>query len=367
MHRLITKWRTQAAIQTFDGKCRSSFSLVLIANALQSSVVCRELENNYTRARRQDAVFLCSHKCRKGPFPNQTYQRCEMVDAARATSAAPTFFDPVRIWKKILVDGGYGGTNNPSRDAWSHYTKLKEIVKTDQVRWVNIGTGTSRGHSVPTKREWKDLLLPRYIQNIMHTIRDLEKIATDSEDTGDAMHLISEMDKSQLEFYRFSATNGIHAIALDDYTMIDNKKLERLTKEYLDDPAVEKELRALARSLADDHREKTKARRATLEIEVPHLTSKALSIRPLVTGQPPEGLDLPVPGTGVPSMAGASEITAESSDANGTPQSKNPVLDDSVSIVPDRTDNTGVGDQFKTPESTATEFSPPTRSSTAPA
>ena len=296
----------------------------------------------------------------------QTYPRCEMADAARATSAAPTFFDPARILKKILVDGGYGETNNPSQDAWVHYTVLKEILETDRTRWVNIGTGTSNDQPLQYKRGWKDLLLPRYLQNVMHTIRDLEKIATDSERTGKFMHEMSKMNKSKLDFYRFSATNGVHAIALDDYQMIDNKELERLTKEYLDDPKVEDELRNLASSLAEDYAEKTRSQTAASEMELHH-APEASSIRQLVTGRQSENLDLLSPGTGVPSMTGASEMTAESSNANETPRSKNAVLDGPVSVVVAlQTDQTGVGDQFKTPQSTATEFRPPTRSSTAP-
>jgi hypothetical protein len=289
-----------------------------------------------------------------------------MADAARATSAAPTFFDPARILKKILVDGGYGETNNPSHDAWVHYTVLEEILETDRTRWVNIGTGTSNDQPVQYKRGWKEVLLPSYIQNVMHTIRDLEKIATDSERTGKFMHEMSKMNKSKLDFYRFSATNGVHAIALDDYRTIDNKVLERLTKEYLDHPKVEEELRNLASSLAEDYAEKRGTKTVTLDMEG-HLAPKASSIRQLITGQQPENLDLLSPGTGVPSMAGASEITAESSIANETPRSKNAVLEGPVPMVALQTDQTGVGDQFKTPEATATEFGPPTRSSTAPA
>jgi hypothetical protein len=310
---------------------------------LHSSVVCRELENNYTRARRGDAVFLCSHKCRK--LPSQAYQECEMADSARATSAAPTYFDPVRIMKKILVDGGYGLTNNPSQDAWQHYTEQKEISHTDRVRWVNIGTGTSNGHPTASKQSWKNYLLPNYIQNIMHTIRDLEKIATDSENTGVSMRLISDMDRTQLDFQRFSATNGVHAIALDDYLTIDNKKLERLTMDYLSQPKVEEGLRRLARSLADDYIEKRRLRVAQPAIQESQLE----------------------PGTAVPSMAGASVNTAESSNANETPRSKNAVLDTSMPVVVAlQSDSTGVGDQFKIPKLTDAEFRPPTRSSTAP-
>jgi hypothetical protein len=333
---------------------------------LHSSVVCRELENNYTRARRGDAVFLCSHQCRRPPSPSQAYQECEMADSARATSAAPTYFDPVRIMKKILIDGGYGLTNNPSQDAWQHYTELKEISHTDRVRWVNIGTGTSNGLTIPSKQSWKNYLLPNYIQNIMHTIRDLEKIATDSEKTGVAMRLISDMDRTQLDFQRFSATNGVHAIALDDYLTIDNKILESLTTDYLNQPQVEAGLRGLARSLADDYIEKRRLRVAQSAIQEPRPDAKPSSIRHLLTGEVPGMVDLLAPGTAVPSMAGASVNTAESSNANETPRSRNAMLDTSMPVVALQSDSTGVGDQFKTPKVTDHEFRPPTRSSTAP-
>ena len=292
-----------------------------------------------------------------------------MADAGRATSAAPTFFDPVRIMKKILVDGGYGETNNPSQDAWRHYNEVKEILRGDRVRWVNIGTGTSNDEAVPPKREWKDLLLPNYVQNIMHTIRDLEKIATDSEKTGVSMQLISNMDRSQLDFTRFSATNGVHAIALDDYRTIENKELERLTKEYLDDHEVADGLRALARSLANDYEEKMGLGRSTLGLQDPHLAPAASSNGQLGTVQQPEAVDFLSPTAAVPSMGGTSEITAGTSSANETPKSKNAVLDSSMPLIALYTDSTGVGDQFKhqNEELSMTEFGPPTRSFTAPA
>ena len=287
-----------------------------------------------------------------------------MADACLATAAAPTFFDPVRILEKILVDGGYGETNNPSRDAWQHYTELKEICHTDRVRWINIGTGTFNGQAPPSKREWKDLFLPRYVQNIMHTIRDLEKIATDSENIGVSMRLISDMDRSQLDFYRFSATNGVHTIALDDYLTIDNKELERLTMEYLSEPKVEEELRTLARSLADDYMEKTQPSKV---VQDSLLVPEPSSIRQLVTGGEPDDPDYLPPGTGVPSMAGVSEATAESSNTNEIAWARNAGLEDPVSTLPLQSDRIGVGDQFKTPHFTVTGLGPPIRSSTAPA
>lgn len=270
--------------------------------------------------------------------------------------------------KKILVDGGYGETNNPSHDAWVHYTTVfQEILETDRTRWVNIGTGTSNDEPTVYKRGWFDLLIPTYFRNVMHTIRDLEKIATDSERTGKFMHEMSKMNKSKLDFYRFSANNGVHGIALDDYRAIDDQKLERLTKEYLDDPKVETELRALAHSLADDYREKMNTEGATWEVHDPPSPVETSSIRHLLTGHQPD-MGLLSPATGVPSMTGSSEITTESSNANETPRLGNAVLDGPFPVVVLQTDRTGLGDQFKTPQKPVyEEMKPPTRSLTSPA
>src|SRR6266568_3989190 len=45
---------------------------------------------------------------------HQTHLDCKIWEAARATSAAPTFFKRIEIGNKQLVDGGLG-CNNPSR------------------------------------------------------------------------------------------------------------------------------------------------------------------------------------------------------------------------------------------------------------
>ena len=268
--------------------------------------------------------------------------------------------------KKILVDGGYGETNNPSQDAWQHYTTGNEILQDDCVRWVNIGTGT-RGQDdepLPAKQGWQYTLLPNYITNIMHTIRDLEQIATDSEKTGRSMSLIANMNRKHLDFYRFSATKGVHAIALDDYRTIDNKELERLTLQYLDDPIVENELKALAQKLAEDYLEKRSSAKAPTIESVSLPESKPTSVRRLVTGQQPDNLSVLPSATGVPSMAGSSEQTPDSSNTYETPTSMNEETDGPIPVGDASADNTGVGDQFKTPEARTTEFASPNRSST---
>jgi patatin-like phospholipase/acyl hydrolase len=45
-----------------------------------------------------------------------------VTEAARATSAAPTFFPVQKIGKRYFVDGGME-YNNPSQAIFSHYTE----------------------------------------------------------------------------------------------------------------------------------------------------------------------------------------------------------------------------------------------------
>ncbi len=62
--------------------------------------------------------------------------------AARATSAAPTFFEPFLLDKKnnrrVLVDGGVFA-NNPSMIALSE--ALSSGIKTDEILLCSVGTG----------------------------------------------------------------------------------------------------------------------------------------------------------------------------------------------------------------------------------
>ena len=81
-----------------------------------SAVVCREHD---TQSKYSDikpgAVPICSLPCHK-------QVECLVTEAARATSAAPTFFPVQKIGKRYFVDGGME-YNNPSQAIFSHYTE----------------------------------------------------------------------------------------------------------------------------------------------------------------------------------------------------------------------------------------------------
>lgn len=64
-------------------------------------------------------------------------QDCLMREAARATSAAPTYFDPATVGKRVLVDGGVMA-NNPSAAALAEAARL---WPGEQFLLVSLGTG----------------------------------------------------------------------------------------------------------------------------------------------------------------------------------------------------------------------------------
>src|SRR5271156_818571 len=155
-----------------------------------SSVVCRELANDSSEMRQPDPVFLCSHQCRRKIGPTTPYNNCLMSDAARATTAAPNYFPPHRALGKILVDGGFGETNNPSEFAYFHYEQYHEKHVKEEAEglklsvWVNIGTGSPTKNDKYAPPSWWHRFAPKFIKRLSHNIRDLKKIATAADVVG---------------------------------------------------------------------------------------------------------------------------------------------------------------------------------------
>ena len=336
---------------------------------LLCSVVCRELQNNWTKDRKPNPVLLCSHECRRRFDRSAPYQRCNVCDAGRATASAPTYFDPVRVLRKTLVDGGFGETNNPSEAAWVHYDDRKEILETDLALWVNVGTGTSSDVYVEPRRDWKAAILPSYIQNVIRLARNLEKIATDSEKTGDRMRMLSKMNRNRLVFNRFSANTGVHSIGLDEFEMVENGRMQELTQSYL---KTERErLQIVANALAAEVRVRREARefaRKTSDAAIAAefgLGPSDSSTRDLVTGRPTAGQLLPA-GPDGPGLSGMSEPTLTTSDPDRTPPSRNVEPGDLLEVTVLEMDSQGFGDQFSSHVTSDPPLKRPRRTSSLP-
>lgn len=189
---------------------------------------------------------LCHHPCRHQYGGNEAHVL--VADAARATSAAPTYFSHVDILGKFLVDGGYGQTNNPSYATWQHYFEWSPRANYGRVNLVNLGTGSKpKGHK--GNKGWFDYFPNTLLPGFVKTMKTLAALATDSEQAARHMRSI-EKAGDKLKFSRFSAnTGGIHAIALHEYERMD--EIVASTNEYLQDEVVLADLTRVANELVE--------------------------------------------------------------------------------------------------------------------
>jgi uncharacterized protein (UPF0305 family) len=177
-----------------------------------------------------------------------------MSDAARATTAAPTYFPPHTMLGKILVDGGFGETNNPSEFAYFHYEQYHEKHIKEEAEelklsvWVNIGTGSPTKNDKYAPPSWRQHFVPKFIKRLSHRIRDLKIIATAADVVVQRMKMFARV--REFLFARFSADQSVHMIGLDRYTEIE--KIESLTLIYLRKPETRTQMRMVAKALAAD-------------------------------------------------------------------------------------------------------------------
>ncbi|QRV73665.1 patatin-like phospholipase protein [Ceratobasidium sp. AG-Ba] len=134
---------------------------------------------------------------------------CRIWEAARATSAAPTFFKQISIedfgLKTTFVDGGMG-CNNPTAQL------LNEARYMFPGRYlsclISIGTGHSRTIAIPK---------PGLFQNIIpkDVIKALQRISTDCEAT--AEDIASRFADHPSVYFRFNVDQGMQGIGLGDW------------------------------------------------------------------------------------------------------------------------------------------------------
>ncbi|KAF1985833.1 hypothetical protein K402DRAFT_454822 [Aulographum hederae CBS 113979] len=145
-----------------------------------------------------------------------------ICEAALATSAATSFFDPVKIGARQFEDGGLG-VNNPAEqveeeaaDIWcSNSRKLMPLVKC----FVSIGTGNSG------KKAIEDTL-PKFLSK---TLVDLvtETVKTESRIIARWGALLTEK-----RYFRLNVEQGLQDVGLTEYR--EQGRIEAATYEYLD-------------------------------------------------------------------------------------------------------------------------------------
>ncbi|XDG07510.1 hypothetical protein ABKA04_007125 [Annulohypoxylon sp. FPYF3050] len=157
-------------------------------------------------------------------------------EACRATSAAPSFFDPITIgpFEEEFVDGALGGNNpiysvwNQAQDIWNDGPLQDKILCL-----ISIGTG------VPSLKPFQD--------GVLDMGKALVALSTESEETAERFH----QDKATLDndgrYYRFNVIRGLEAIGLQESER--KKEIAAATLRYITSQAVFNKIKACAEKM----------------------------------------------------------------------------------------------------------------------
>ena len=126
-------------------------------------------------------------------------------EVARATSAAPTYFKPIKIDGLEYIDGGFG-KNNPCMEIYDEVQRMNNHCNTCTKLILSIGTGKNNKGSRFDGRG-----LSRYI-NQFNIVR---KWATDPEDTHSSMQKAKK--SGNFEYFRFNVEEGLGQMKLDQW------------------------------------------------------------------------------------------------------------------------------------------------------
>ncbi|KAJ6042987.1 FabD/lysophospholipase-like protein [Penicillium canescens] len=179
-------------------------------------------------------VFVCSItqetkeivRLRSYPMRNKPGIPATICQAARATSAATTFFEPASIGARRFADGALGA-NNPvdevedeASDIWCEDTgDLKPLVKC----FISIGTGH------PGKKAMEDNLL-KFVS------KTLPALVTQTEHTEKRFIARWRQHYDSKRYFRFNVDQGLQDVGLAEYQ--EQGLIESATEGYLDHQAV---------------------------------------------------------------------------------------------------------------------------------
>lgn len=280
-----------------------------------SAVICREHvhQSKYSDFKR-GAVPICSLRCHK-------QVACLVSEAARATSAAPTFFPVQKIGNRYFVDGGME-YNNPSHAIFHHYTQSDRVASPEKtsgmpgaasvsnrhgrldfsrVRFVNLGTGTKSEVLPPRQRDRLADFVPGFIRMTLFLKRTLTEFAVNSESIADHMHSVAQVSSGNVEYERFSADTGVCYIKMDKYKKLE--LIEQLTIKYLESPEIKGRLKKVGEDIAIDYLLK---RRPEIATESASLTSLTIPVPNAASSQ---ATSSQTPETSEPSTSAAASTS----------------------------------------------------------
>lgn len=173
-----------------------AFTFTMLVMLIKARFVCALSKET------SDTVLFTSYLSRGS---SAMYHKTRIWEAARATSAASSFFDPIKIgqFEEEFVDGAVGA-NNPVAQIWNEarYMWSGEALEGNIKCLVSIGTG------VPS--------LDSYGSSLFEIAKTLKDIATETEKTAESFHRAhSDLDDGN-RYFRFNVSHGLESIELED-------------------------------------------------------------------------------------------------------------------------------------------------------
>lgn len=158
--------------------------------------------------------------------------------AARATSAASTFFKQLVIGNRKFVDGGLG-SNNPSKALLREVQEIyKNNVNQKASCLISIGTGIPKGIGISELSGFG-------ISWVREVVEALSGMATDCENTNEE---VAAWFKDIPGFYfRFNVEQGLQNVKMDEYEKLD--VIVAKTEGYLSKDAQRHKIKQAAEAL----------------------------------------------------------------------------------------------------------------------
>ncbi|KAI4610293.1 hypothetical protein J4E80_008057 [Alternaria sp. BMP 0032] len=229
---------------TILGKVRSRFDSEELARAVKKVISAQGLAED-SLLKDSDAackVFVCATAMEavgtvcftsyRTPGGNDDLLECTKIwEACLATSAAPSFFDPVVIgpYRETYLDGAMGA-NNP----------VRKVLDQAQLMWgagpqgervkclVSIGTG------LPPLKSFDD--------NVFHIGKTIFAMATETQRTAEDFGHEHQSLGARQWYYRFNVLRGLEGIGLEEAAKVN--MMAAATRKYLDSEEVQRQIQA---------------------------------------------------------------------------------------------------------------------------
>ncbi|KAI7780329.1 hypothetical protein LA080_016177 [Diaporthe eres] len=260
---------TKEALEAYDNfaseifsKRRRSLTEKYQAKALEETVkklVRAQEKGSVMRTRRpgqeKGHAFVCTmpaqrHKemvcLRTYDVEGDKYPNCLIYEAARATTAATTYFKPMTIKdeegkEEKFVDAALG-TNNPISILWDEAVNL--FGKKRRLGCVvSLGTGSRKVEMAPGGEKLKEKA-----KFLISAIKVIKEIGTDSEKDHERWQ--AKFAEFENTYFRLNVDGGAQGIELSDWQKIG--QLKARTRDYLQNPSVKKMIDDLAEVLVEN-------------------------------------------------------------------------------------------------------------------